>query len=59
MTIDELKYKLIEEVVNQIKEDIENGDVEAVEELLSFCPVTNLIGYLPEEEWKKFGSLEK
>jgi hypothetical protein len=42
---------LVERVVEQIKEDIKNGDVTALEELLSFTPKENLIGYLPEEEW--------
>lgn len=59
MTIDELKHKLIEEVANQIKEDIDNGDVEAIEELLRFCPVENLIAYLPEDDCKPFNKLLK
>jgi hypothetical protein len=42
---------LIERVVEQIKQDINNGDVTALEELLSFTPKENLIAYLPEEEW--------
>jgi hypothetical protein len=45
---------LIERVVEQIKEDIKNGDVTAIEELLSFTPKENLISYLPEEEWEDF-----
>jgi hypothetical protein len=46
--------KLIERVLEQIKSDLFNGDVEAIEELLSFVPRENLIGYLPEEEWERF-----
>jgi len=53
------KQELIERVVEHIKRDIEYGDVEAVEELLRFCPTTNLINYLPEEEWAEFEQLEK
>ena len=45
---------LIERVVEQIKSDLLNGDVEALEELLSFTPKENLIAYLPEEEWEQF-----
>lgn len=46
--------KLIERVVEQIKSDLFNGWEESIEELLSFVPRENLIGYLPEEEWDKY-----
>lgn len=55
----ELKQTLIERVIHHIRVDIEFGDVEAVEELLRFCPTTNLINYLPEEEWSEFEEIEK
>lgn len=45
---------LIERVLEQIKADLSMGDVTAIEELLSFVPKENLIGYLPEEEWERF-----
>ena len=45
---------LIERVLEQIKSDLSMGDVTAIEELLSFVPKENLIGYLPEEEWERF-----
>lgn len=47
------KDKLIELVVGDIKNDIEAGDVTAVEELLKFCPTENLMAYLPEDVSKK------
>lgn len=56
---DNLKQLLIERVIDNIKRDIEYGDVEAIEELLRFCPTTNLINYLPEEDWEDFEQLEK
>ena len=46
--------KLIERVVEQIKSDLFNCDVESLEELLSYVPKENLIGYLPEEEWEQY-----
>ncbi len=52
-----LKYSimnLIERVVEQIKTDLFNSYEESVEELLSFVPRENLLGYLPEEEWEKY-----
>jgi len=51
------KEKLIETVCEQIKLDVHCGEVEAIEELLSFLPIVNLIEYLPEEDWKKFKNL--
>jgi hypothetical protein len=45
---------LLDRVVKRIELDLEQGDVSAIEELLSYCPKENLIGYLPEEEWDNF-----
>jgi hypothetical protein len=39
---------VIDLVLNQIQTDIEGGDLTAIEELLTFVPLENLIGYLPE-----------
>lgn len=50
----EMEDALIDIVIEKIKEDINDGDVSAIFELLRFCPVDNLIQYLPEEEWKEF-----
>ena len=47
------KQRLIDAVLEQIKEDVELGDVTAIEELLTFVPGCNLIGYLPEEDWQQ------
>ena len=41
--------QLIETVIDTIQVDLQNGDIEAVEELLRFVPVENLLGYLPED----------
>jgi hypothetical protein len=40
---------LIDSVIEQIKEDIKDGDLTAIDELLRFVPKENLIGYLPEK----------
>jgi len=45
---------LIERVLEQIKTDLSMGDLTALEELLTFVPRENLIGYLPEEEWERY-----
>lgn len=51
------KEDLIEMVVERIIIDVSFKDLEAVEELLSFCPIENLIAYLPEEDWEHFKHL--
>lgn len=51
------KEDLIETVYKQIETDINDGEIEAIEELLTFLPVENLIEYLPEEKWKQFKHL--
>ena len=45
------QQKLIDAVLEQIKEDVELGDVTAIEELLTFVDHKWLRGYLPEEDW--------
>ena len=44
------KQEVIDKVIEQIKEDIANGDVEALDEMLKFMPIRYLEGYLPLEE---------
>ena len=58
MSKQELKQQLIEEVVKNIKYSLDMGWEEAIEELLSFTPVENLIAYLPEESWEKYKSIK-
>jgi DNA-directed RNA polymerase subunit RPC12/RpoP len=49
-----MKQLLIDRVIEQIMNDIAIGDITSLEELLTFVPEENLIGYLPEEEWERF-----
>lgn len=51
------KEDLIETAIKQIELDVHCGDIEAIEELLSYLPNENLIEYLPEEDWGKFRHL--
>jgi hypothetical protein len=46
--------KLIDRVLVEIQRDFAIGDLTSLDELLSFVPRENLIGYLPEEEWDKY-----
>ena len=43
---------LLDAVLEQIKIDVETGDLTAIAELLSVVPKEFLIGYLPEEKTK-------
>lgn len=51
------KQDLIETVYKQIELDIHCGEVEAIEKLLTFLPVVNLLDFLTEEDWKQFKHL--
>jgi hypothetical protein len=44
----QLYQELIDEVIAEIHLGLQERDLEAIEELLRFCPTENLIGYLPE-----------
>jgi hypothetical protein len=55
--MEELKQELLNDVISEITEAIRYADHEALEELLNFVPVTNLIEYLPEEVWDKYKPL--
>jgi hypothetical protein len=55
ITLDiDTKDEVIDNVIERIKEDIAQGDVTAIDELLRFVPDENLIWFLPEEEWTKY-----
>lgn len=43
------KQILIDKVLERIKQDVAEGDVTAIEELLSFVRIANLKGYLAED----------
>lgn len=49
------KQDLIDEVIRQLKIDLENGDETVLDELLGYCPIENLVYSLSEMD----GSLDK
>jgi hypothetical protein len=40
---------LLDKVLDQLVQDVQAGDLTAIEELLKFIPEENLIAFLPEE----------
>jgi hypothetical protein len=46
---EQTKQNLLNQVIKQIKEDINDNYFESLIELLNFIPNENLLGYLPEE----------
>jgi len=44
----EIKQKLIDKCLEEIKKDVLSGDLTAIDELLKFVPTKNLQSYLPE-----------
>lgn len=57
--MEKLKQQLIDDVIDKIKDDLFNGDETAIDELLNFTPIQNLINFLPERDWEKYKSLIK
>jgi hypothetical protein len=53
------KQKVVDAVLEQMKENIEIGDVTVEEELFMKLPKRILIGSLPEEDWDKYMSKNK
>lgn len=45
----EIKQKLVDKALEQIKKDVATGDLTAIDELLMFVPTKNLKGFLPED----------
>ena len=43
-----MNQELIDQVIEQIKTDVEDQDMTAIEELLRFVPTEYLLGYLSE-----------
>ena len=56
---DQYESPLVTRVLEGIRSAFEMGDIEAVDELLRFCPRENLIQYLPEEEWQDWATKEE
>jgi len=48
------KEKLIDAVIERIKEDLLMEDYTAISELLSNIQSRNLLNFLPEEQWNDF-----
>ena len=48
------KEKLVDAVIEDIKESMSNGDCTVLSELLEMLPEENLIKSLPEEQWNKY-----
>ena len=47
--MDEKFVALIDAVLEQVVDDVQDGDLTALQELLVYCPVDALKQYLPEE----------
>jgi|6_EtaG_2_1085325.scaffolds.fasta_scaffold80749_4 hypothetical protein len=45
---------LIDRVIADISIQLNEGNTECISELLSYVPRKNLIGFLPEGDWKNY-----
>jgi len=48
ITTENIRQRVIDAVLEQIKADVQNGDLTAVEELIRELPTDILINFLPE-----------
>lgn len=48
------KQKLVDDVIEDLKESLASGDFTVLDELLKFVPARNLIQALPEEKWNDY-----
>jgi hypothetical protein len=53
-TQEENKQKLVDDVIEDLKDSFKHGDYTVLDELLKFIPSKNLIQALPEEKWKNY-----
>jgi hypothetical protein len=44
-----MNQKLIDRAIEQIKKDVESGDLTAIDELLKYVPAKNLEAFLSED----------
>jgi hypothetical protein len=51
---EERKQKLVDDVIEDLKESLASGDFTVLDELLKFIPSKNLIQALPEEKWSDY-----
>ena len=54
MDKEEAKEKIVDAVIESLKEDFAAGDYTVLDELLKMIPNKNLVQSLDEDEWKKF-----
>jgi len=56
---EDIKQRLADEVLEELKKDMKHGDYTVLDELLKLIPTSNLIQSLPEEQWKKYSPVIK
>jgi CO dehydrogenase/acetyl-CoA synthase beta subunit len=53
-TPEELKSRLVDTVIEELKEQFAYNDYTVLEDLLKFIPNKNLVFSLDEDDWKNF-----
>lgn len=54
----EQKQRLVDRVISVIQNDVADGEVEPLYELLKFCPTKSLLAFLPEYKQEEFHQIE-
>ena len=59
VNLEERKEAIVDDVIEDIKKQIAEGDVTVLDELLKMLPEKNLIGSLNEDTWKQYTKIKK
>lgn len=59
LNLEERKEAIVDDVIEYLKKEIEQGDVTVLDELLKMIPDKNLIQALAEEEWKQYSKIKR
>jgi len=56
---EDVRQRLVDACIEQIKKDVADGDVEALDELLKFCKTKNLYAFLSDDRAEEFNKIEE
>jgi hypothetical protein len=59
VNLEERKEAIVDDVIESLKQDIANGDLTVLDELLKMIPEKSLIHSLNEETWKQYNKIKK
>jgi len=56
---EDVRQRLVDACIEQIKKDVADGDVESLDELLKICKTKNLYAFLSDDRVEEFNKVEE